>query len=192
MSHRVRAGEPDKGWLGLARRSLALTSMVLALLAGGCIVADPPDSSDPEKTPPLLLLSQANPPVYEVKDLVKSSVPAQVPINVPVRSEDAGDKLYALLYKNWNLGGRRSDYIQASTVILAPSTFDDTGRMISTVWDYQDASRGCTQLTLMVTHASNFDLAIGYINPADIAIASWFFNIDDDGTNTLSSCGAVP
>jgi len=163
--------------------------MVLALLAAGCIVADPPDSSDPEKTPPLLLLGQADPPVYQVKGLSTKDGSPPLQINVPVRSEDAGDQLLALLFVNWNMGLEDS---AVAKVLVGPSTFDDTDRMISAVWDYTEIpTRGCTQLAMLVTHYTNYDwIHSAYINPSDVAIATWFFNVDDEplGTNPLSGC----
>jgi hypothetical protein len=189
MSHRIRADAPDEPSACLARRSLRSVSMALALLAAGCIVADPPNSTDPAKTPPLLMLGEADPPVVQVRQLWTSATPPQVQINVPVRSEDAGDRLAALLFVDWNAGST-DDARLAESVPVAPSTFDDTGRMISVTWDYSEQPPGCRQLTLLVTHLANYDwFHQTYFNPADVAIATWFFNIDDlGGTNTLSGC----
>jgi hypothetical protein len=163
--------------------------MALALLAAGCIVADPPTSSDPEKTPPVLFLGEANPAVYQVRPLWKTSGSSRVQIDVPVRSEDSGDPLHFDFYLNWNVAGQK---ILAGRNI-EPSTFADTSRSIGMEWDYSTESVGCKQVTLVVTHASNFIVtypAPSYTNPADIAIATWFFNLGDDppGTNALNDC----
>jgi hypothetical protein len=191
MSHRVLACARAEGSARLARRSLTAVSMAFALLAAGCIVADPPDSSDPEKTPPVLLLGQADPSVYQLQVLSKSSgETTRVPINVPVRSEDAGDPLIAALYLNWDTPGQESTFVQGTQRRLEASTFDDTGRSVATEWDYH-AATGCKQLTLIVTHETNFDwLGSSYVNPADIAIAVWFFYIraGQSDTNDVTSC----
>jgi hypothetical protein len=164
--------------------------MAFALLAAGCLVADPPNSTDPEKTPPLLLLGQADPPVYVVTKLSTKSPTPRIPISVPVRSEDSGDRLHFDFYVDWN--GADQDIIEGRYV--DPSTFSDTSRSIDTEWAYGSLTNaGCKQVTLVVTHASNFVATYPtpvYTNPADFAIATWFFNVDDDpiGTNTLSGC----
>jgi hypothetical protein len=189
MSHRVVACEPDQGSARLARRSLTALSMAFALLAAGCIVADPPNSSDPEKTPPLLLLGQADPPVFQVMSLSTKDGSTSLPINVPVRSEDAGDELIALLFVDWNVDSNAKEPVAKARV--APSTFDDANRMISATWDYSGAPSGCNQLTMLVTHSTNYDwIPSTYANPADVAIATWFFNVNDEprGTNPLSWC----
>lgn len=198
MSHREPGWERDARSWGLARRSLLYGSMAVALLAAGCVVADPPPFSDPAKTPPVLSLGEANPPVYQIQPLSLTSETKLVLINVPVRSEDAGDDLVALLFVNWNVASNET----ASPIAKArepASTFNDTGRSIEMVWDYQKTTPGCWQLTMLVTHESNYDwIRSSYGNPADIAIATWFFNVEDDppGTNPLSGCpkpaGMVP
>src|SRR4029434_5135890 len=79
----------------LARGSLGI---ILLMSVQGCIVADPPVFEEPERTPPFLDLAAADPPIFEI---LQQGPADQVRINVPFRSEDAGDRLQAVLFLNY-------------------------------------------------------------------------------------------
>jgi hypothetical protein len=143
----------------------------MATLLGGCVVADPPDYGRTDQTPPLLLLGLADPNVHEVLHKKKGE---SVPFKVPVRSEDAGDDLFAQLFLNYKLEGEDNPRFTR----VRASTFDDQEREVRITWNVP-ARQGCQQLSLVVTHFSNLDEGNLPIRAADTAIATWWINIDD-------------
>jgi hypothetical protein len=171
---------------------LAFASLLVGWVASGCLVPDPPSTSAAEKTPPVLILAEANPPVYQILQLAKDDPTPQITFDVPVRSEDAGDPLRATLYLNWNVPGTPVNNVVDRNTIQ-PSTFSDTSRIVWGDWDYGNQPAGCKQIVLLVTHASNYDATDFpelYANPADTAMATWFINLGDvpTGKNALSGC----
>lgn len=190
MSHRGHRRACKERGCGLAWRSLVGFSM-LGAFQMSCIVAPPPDSDEAIKTPPWLDLAAAVPSVYEVNHRSKIGEGTYLEhLTVGVRSEDAGDRLVALLYENWN--SENEEHVR--THYRNPSTFSDTTRSISVPWDYSASDHvGCWQLTLLVTHFLNVDWEGKDPKPIlyeDVALASWMFNIGDDppGTVKLSDC----
>ncbi len=160
----------------------------ILMLTPGCIVADPPAYEERAKTSPMLDLSMADPPITEVIAVDTTAARTIVPFNIPVRSEDAGDELMALFYLSF---GQEDQTPQYRITEEPASTFDDANRVISLEWDYHQMDRGCHQLTLVVTHRANFDLEKWLpTDPADVALATWWVNVDDDPAqpNRFSDC----
>jgi hypothetical protein len=180
LSHRPVRSSPILGRIaGLARESLIV---VLGMSAASCLVADPPEYTPPEQTPPVLNLFLADPPVNSVLLAPRGE---QLSFNVPVRSEDAGDKLVAARHLDW--GSPRHEFVGLTHV--PPSTFDDESRVISFDWTVM-AEKGCHQLTLLVFHFSNSSEDQSSTVVADQAMAAWWLNVDPEETDpdTLKDC----
>lgn len=151
-------------------------------------MAGPPAYKDPTQTPPVL--DSITPDVAQVQSSLTGG--ELFKISFVVRSEDVGDSLVAALYLDQKL--------QQGTVLpIAASTFDSP-RTVNLNWTVPTGAPGCHALTLFVTHSKNTQLG-GYRDPADVALATWVLNVDDqtnaqhpDGTNTLAQCpaGGVP
>lgn len=172
-------------FLGLARLSLGLASISML---PGCLVDDPPPLVAAKKTAPFLDNNKAMPGLDQL--LVTNSGEI-VTFTVPVKSEDAGDPLFAILLFDYTPD---SDMIeQAGSVPMPASTFDDTERVLTIpVTVRPDIRPGCHRYTLRVTHQSN--LVEGHsdrvINKADLAQVFWLANINvpPDGTGELVDC----
>jgi hypothetical protein len=176
---------PRRFTRAVARSWLAISCVTAT---SGCIVAEPPDYQSAAKTRPMLDLSMADPPVTEVVSVDTTAPRTVVPFNLPVRSEDAGDDLLSVFYLSFGQADQSAEFGISEE---PASTFDDTGRVIARDWDYGGLEPGCYQLTMVVTHKSNFDLeAWSPTDSADVAIATWWVNVDDDPAqpNLLSQC----
>jgi len=150
----------------------------------GCLVADPPLHEAPEKTPPILDLARAIPLVTQVQRVSTTDVVPELHFSVPVRSEDQGDQLLALFFLNF---GEASQSPQLPITRVASGSFEDESRSIEKSWNYAGMSQGCHQLTLMVTHESNFDLVtFEAVDKSDLAIASWWVGVNDEPTGSVS------
>ena len=152
---------------------------------GSCLGPEPPEYKNPDKTPPVLLLAQADPSITQI--VSNKSSGDTVPITVPLRSEDFGEDLAALLYLDYDLPGeaRQAPFL----TLIEPSTFDDR-RDISLSWTVPSGKAGCHQLTLVVSHFSSLDRQTQEpLDESDVALATWWVRIDDENeTATLASC----
>ena len=143
----------------------------------GCLVSDPKEYRSPERTPPLLLLTKAEPSVFKLR---RVSYGSQVDFNVPFRSEDAGEKLLARLRVNYTLPNEEG----AGERPLNASTFDDESRAATLSWvpSKREVDPGCQQLSLLVAHDSSittFDKGLLILDPKDVAVAVWTLWVDD-------------
>lgn len=158
----------------------------MTCLLPGCLQAGPPDYKDPAQTPPVLDLNSAVPSVLDVLN-VDTTSGETIPFNVQVRSEDRGVDLSADLYVDY---GSSAQQVENAFATVPASTFSDTNREIRLTWTVPSSALltpGCHQLTLLVTHATNYPVIR---NSADVALATWWLNVDDDSQspNTLASC----
>jgi hypothetical protein len=182
-----RAGRP------LARRSHWRWSVVsaftwcalAALTSSGCIIADPPDVQLPKKTPPLL--SEAQPVVTSIVRVLFDTSATQLSFNVRVRSEDLGDQLVTQPFLNYNTDRQVSAGL---AIITDPSYFDDDSRTIDAKLSMALLDVGCEQFTLLVTHSDNLIRQSELIDPADVAIITWWLDVHTSSSMpaTLDSC----
>ncbi len=166
---------------------------VMAVLSSGCVIAGPPDYQDPQKTPPVLDLTGASPSIWSVivanSGAISGQPATQLQISVPVRSEDGTDSLIGLLYVDYNTD---KQVLQPGYWPGGSSTFDII-RNVSLPWSAANQPKGCHTLTLLVTHASNVGpgavVSIPKDQPDDLALATWWVDIDDTNSDTtLPSC----
>lgn len=173
----------------LARKSLFLGAVMCSL--SGCIVADPPEYQEPQRTPPILDLNHAEPSPYWVV-VVERKSGNDLSIKVPLRSDDQGERLLFAIHVDYKAGG-----FMLLSSSMPPSTLDGPPREISKSFDLNDprVMPGCHQLTLLVAHDSSWDIQGGQplpdAPPEDLAIATWWLNVDppvDSDPFTLKAC----
>ena len=162
----------------------------LAAACNACLVADPPQYDEPERTPPFLDLVAAIPSPNRVivRDRNVSSV---VNFDVPVRSEDNGDPLSYALHRNYSFETARVLYQNE----FPAGAFEDLGRSIQFPWTIKgEIEDGCHQLTLLVAHSSNWNLAESRPDVIkgkdDTAMATWWLNMNprSDAPDSLIDC----
>lgn len=184
---RLSHPKPLKSGGSAAVRALArlsLISLMMALVAAGCVVPDPPEYGVARQTPPFLDLSTAK--VFELKEY-KTTDTIPPSISVGVRSEDAGDNLFAQLILNYSVTDKKNSQLLGVAFIPA-STFDDLSRQINITFNVPDRP-GCQQMSLVVTHVSNLTQTNEPQDFGDVGIATWWLSIDDDDdTALLSKC----
>ncbi|MFZ5896772.1 MAG: hypothetical protein ACOY0T_37290 [Myxococcota bacterium] len=165
----------SSGKARLAR--LWLSSFASMAFLSGCIVADPPQYRDPERTPPILNLAHATPPMNSVIVIDRTDtliVNDKVMVEVPMRSDDLGEQLYAVLHLDYTF-----DSSEVLDVQRVPAgTLSDPERTIRVQRDLI-TDPGCHTLTLLVAHESSFDNAFLLLPEAqnDTAVATWWMNI---------------
>lgn len=146
----------------------------------GCVLADPPEHGQATQTPPILVANQAQPSPYQVLSASEQGV---VDLNVPIRSEDDGDDLLALLVLDYSIK-TPLDIQNVGTV--AAGTLEDLDRSVTIPWNVPVGEDGCHTLTLEVTHQSNQVAR----DPADIATVTWFVDINGTGAS-LADCPKI-
>lgn len=159
----------------------------MSLVAGACVLSEPPDYGIARQSPPFFWnLLKADPSIWVVKPYSSNGPPQNV--SVPVRSEDAGDPLVGIMFLDYKKldsdGGEIPNQIGSG--YLPAGTFDETDRVMKAFW-VVPPKKGCHTVTLVVTHSKNLDGNVP-INDADTAIISWPVDIDDDGTSLVGDC----
>lgn len=178
------------GKISLARKSLFLAFAMLSFT--GCIVADPPEYQEPRRTPPILDLNHAEPSPYWVVIVYKEENPTyDLVVNVPLRSDDQGERVWFALYVDY----KTKNIPLITNLFLEPSTLDDQRSISRQVTFDARVLPGCHQLTLLVAHESSWDhnnqLPRLDAPEGDVAIATWWLNLDPPSTSdpyTLANC----
>jgi len=174
----------------MARRShwklgvLALSTLA-TLSTTGCIVADAPNYSAPQRSP--IFLFNPRPTPGSLQFLTRE--PADpVAFGATVRSEDAGEQLYAVLYFDYKHEG---EYVHDETP-LQPLTIEQERPIAFYVAGSRTflQPKTCHTVTLMVMHLSSYDQQTNQFKgpPDDLASVTWFASVDDDGTILLKDC----
>ncbi|MFO0571121.1 MAG: hypothetical protein U0263_36145 [Polyangiaceae bacterium] len=146
-------------------------------LAAGCVVSDPPTYGVTKQTPPFLDAISATPSIFGRLDLVAGQTKQ---FNVPVRSEDLGDPLFAVFWLDYGIKEAGIPKQQLLTFReIPPSTFEDAARFVTINWNYT-VKAGCHAVSLIVTHKSNLGPDNEPTAVDDTAILTWWLNYDDD------------
>jgi len=179
LSYRRQTTSRGGLFLGLARLSLM---GVTASMSSGCLIKDPPPYTQPKQTPPRLDLVAALP---SPDQLIVRNTGDTIAFNVPVVSEDAGDRLEAWL--QLDVGTPDEDLI--TTANVPPSTLDDTSRAFTLSYTVEEnLASGCHRFTLRVSHELNFTSGTNVLDPKDVAEVYWWANIDPENSTTLVNC----
>jgi hypothetical protein len=150
------------------------------MLTESCLFPAPPDYREPSKTRPSLWG-----PIPAATEIQSVSSGELFNISVNVSSEDDGEGLGALFFLNYLVGTQRNTGFNWTTV--EPGT-QLQERHISMTWQIPEwPSPGtCEQLTLVVSHLSNFVNGLP-VNDADVDVVTWWLNINDS-QSTISEC----
>jgi hypothetical protein len=166
-----------------------LPALGLSFSATGCLVAEAPEYGPPEQRPPVINTQLVDPSPYKVLIFQPDSVAE--PINVPVRSEDAGERLVGTLWVDWQVDGRTPVYVWDEPV--PASSFDDVSRH----WDFsflpgRDVTQKCGHtLTLLLMHESNYDASKKVPKENvdwDIASVTWQLNVWPTDPAVIEPC----
>lgn len=161
----------------------------LSLSATGCLVAEAPEYGPPQQRPPVIDTQSVDPSPYKVLVFQPDS-PVET-LNVPVRSEDAGERLIGTLWIDWQVDGRTSRYVWDEPV--PASSFDDLERS----WDFSflpgaEVTKRCGHtLTLLLMHESNYDPSKKQPkeNVAwDVASVTWQLNVWPTDPAVIEPC----
>ena len=153
-----------------------------------CVVADPPEYRAPVRTRPLLEVYEAVPSITDI--VVWSTNGKPLTFTIPVRSEDAGLKMFAHSFLDYGT----SEEDPLLIVTIDPSTYDQT-RKIEMKGPPTTTRAGCHVFTVVVAHDGTFLEDDGFhLDPKkagdDAAIVSWWMNVNapDNASNTLVDC----
>lgn len=173
----------------LAWGSLLLGSMTFLT---SCIVADPPQYTNPGQTAPQLNSYLADPPISQVLPVYSNSIGAT--FSVPVRSEDAGEDLSAVFWEDYGTASPSSRVFNSQR--LTAATYGETGRIVTSIpFTVGATDRGCHTVSLIVAHINSFlPSNTQKLDPnkakSDAAILTWWVNVNPsaDALNTLNDC----
>jgi hypothetical protein len=181
-----RAGRDGRANLALARTWLV--SVVAACSTMACLWPEPPDYQEPEQTPPFLW--GPYPATSEVQSVTSGQ---EFAIVVNLRSEDAGEDLWAFLYLNYLIGGLQPyDSLRRKQVPAGSLSEERTIDMPSWTVPDRPTPGTCEQLTLIVSHQSNFDDSFLPINDNDVATLTWWLDINGTEQTAAECGGATP
>jgi hypothetical protein len=158
-------------WLLSRLARLSLLLLTVSVLVPGCILADAPQYVTPSQRAPVLSLYQASPTLLEILDVKTGD---RVSINIPVRSEDAGEQLLGLLFSDYGTAVSREQGFS----FLGPSTYDKPRPFPLVSQPLSFDTNGCHTLSLLVGHLSSFDRTAAVLNQDDIALATWMVNVN--------------
>lgn len=164
---------------------LALSTLA-ALETTGCIVADAPEYGSPSRSPISIFNPDPNP--GSVQLLTRQPIPPSKAFGATVKSEDAGEQIFAALFLDYKHEGER----KFDSQVLQPLTIEQERnvRFVLTPSSDFPESNPCHTITLLITHLSSWDQFTNqFTGPADdLASVTWFVTIDDDGTTPIARC----
>jgi hypothetical protein len=164
----VRSGRWTRSLVG------ALSLACVASLTTGCLVDEPPEFEDPERTAPIMFLQSAVPTYGQVLVLQRNS--PGVPFTIRVQSEDLKKSLWLHVWKNFGLNGEARIDSQENP----PGTFKEP-REITFILEPNLLTPGCVPITLILQHEDNFDQRT--LKPLDFSLATmavWYAVVDVD------------
>jgi hypothetical protein len=159
-------------------------------MTSGCLISPPNPLEAPERIAPSVFMDQVTPSL--LKPVLTYSNPSlNQPFSAPFVSEDLGQKVFGILYLNYN-----SENIVIGSADLAGSDLDEH-RVMNIDWSRSlNRPAGCHSVTMAITHSDNFD---GDLLPKDkemTAFVTWWVSHDSalqdvtladcDETSTLS------
>lgn len=179
-------------------------------LLSSCLVSPPPDLNEETPTRPNLNLPLAVPPVNQV--LIVDATDVSIPFSIPFSSEMAGEQMRAQLWLNYGFEKQRFLLQRALDATSPPRSGmegqeepgEEAGnpgeRELTFYWNVSESRlpKGCQQLSLLMTHASNFDSSFDEqpglpIDNSKVALATWWLNVGPelDEQQNLLNCPLV-
>jgi len=168
----------------------AALACFVALGVSGCLLSPPAEYEGDERTPPVLDLAGAVPPLSVIYE---TSPGVTIRFQVRVRSNDmslakGSSQLTWKAFTHYQEQGKQDLF---KVGYFDASTFDDRSREIKFDWPV-DEPDGCVPVTVEVTHLDNLENVDGesvIMDWTDVATATWWINVEgDDVPNLLSDC----
>lgn len=180
------SASPRRARDGSAKRSLlrfpSCAAWLSILVLPACLDG-PPTFGSGFRTPPFLVVSEAEPPVGAI---YTGDIPFDV--SVPFLSEDAGDDLVAFLFVDLRPGVEidLDDLVDFDR--LPASTYEDDTRRVQLTWGL--SVEGCHSMTLMLTRELNWPRERPRpIDDSEVARLVWWMHIDPGSpTAQLDDC----
>ncbi len=153
------------------------------MLSASCLITSDPEFSDPERTPPFLLVDRATPDPRSIV-VIHPTEPSRT-FSAFLRSEDAGDPVAVRLALDYGDAGIQGRPFQDSNnqPTVKPGHFTDADpRLVIATCSVDELfmDEGCHRLSLMVSH--RFDDASGCpVDDGDYDVVTW----------TVIRCGAT-
>ena len=197
LSEPTTAEHPKSRHLSRVAR-LSLCLLVPAALGGlSCLVTTSPDFAKPVRTPPFL--TNLSPAPYVIQSIRSfPTTPKSYPtltISFEVVSEDLqSSSLQGLLWLDFQGFGSTDVPVRVGTVPkIPPGHFPSAPRdLIKAEFAFDSTvPPGCHSVTLVVTHEFDNPLALRPrpVDENDVATATWWYDVDDDGPpDLLHSC----
>lgn len=167
-----------------ATASLVAFGLLTGTLAQGCLVASPPELSDPERTRPFIHYQLVDPPLGDPIPVVASDTSIQEwNILLPFQSEDLGEDVAARLHLLRDGTLRLED-----TSARIPAAEFGTIRNAHMTWDATERTHGCYRLTATIAHVTSFGerglILEGHEDDAESV--SWIAVVSDDAEDPVS------
>lgn len=168
-----------------------LTLLAAAFLLSSCIVDEPPDFEDPQRTAPIIDFARSHP---SNTTFVPVSSSKALAMSVWIQSEDLRDDLIVIPIINLGRDGESSLPAQA----IAPGSFSEP-RSAPLIFSFPSTvPTGCVTLTLLFVHRSEVEIITsdGRLHPKEGALVSqgtWVLLVDADPQDvTFADCPQPP
>jgi hypothetical protein len=167
---------------------MLLVTALGSLSGTGCLIAEAPDYGAPRRTTPVVDQSKITPaPIFPIKTRLGDSPQHFI---MTVRSEDAGEALYAVPVLNKGGGDEREQILLPRDV---PARAADEPKNIDIDLPLEALlSTGCHTVTIMVMHTSSFQVSRGLPFETavddDVASVTWWVDAQTRIINEIQPC----
>lgn len=191
---RARHDEPPSGQGARVRNGRATRTLargVLLLVSGfslaSCLVDEPPEFQDPERTAPILYLDKSEP---RNTTFLPATSNATIPFSIVLQSNDLGDNVVAYPWLNFGLVGE----LALTPQRIAPGIFEEP-RSASFLVMIPSGQQGCVALTILFFHEDDSDTFHPGrpVTGAPVSRATWWLLVDADPEDvTIADCPRLP
>lgn len=167
---------------------MLLLAALGSLSGTGCLIAEAPDYGEPRRTTPVIDQDSVYPPPNFVVEVQPDEV--EVKFSMTVRSEDAGEQIWAARIIDYEMGDPREIRTGPTQV---PARAADQPKELN--FDFKRDERidkGCHTLTLLVMHETSYDLSndqpLDDVSDGDVAAITWWLDVQTNDTTTPVPC----
>jgi hypothetical protein len=166
---------------------MLLVTALGSLSGTGCLIAEAPDYGAPRRTTPVIDQTTTTPePIYRINTRTGDS---EQEFTMKVRSEDAGEALYAVAVLNKDVEDRQHITLPRK---VPPRAADQPKTVVVRLDLDALLPTGCHTVTILVMHASSFDVTTGLpIKDAeddDVASVTWWVDAQTNIINEIQPC----
>ncbi|MGE0325411.1 MAG: hypothetical protein AB7K71_36100 [Polyangiaceae bacterium] len=159
----------------------------------GCLLGETPEYQSRRQTPPLVVANGITPAPGR---LIRARVSEKVEFTVNFRSEDAGETMSFLLWRNYQ--SDQAFYIDAGFVPPSSNLYEAEGDPTQALQTYTFGASdiGCNSYTLLLTHTGNLNgIKILPGTENDVASVTWWAVVEglngEPGDILVDDCGGV-